>query len=140
MEALWAEREHLLLGLAVGLLQGTVGVGGGVLVTTYMSIASDMEVHRICATALLAGLVRALPVYLVFFILFALDSRFMEHVCYTTCRPRAHTTVKRLFSQHSANKGTCIHTRVVFFFLQSARDETFIFSVKPETKLLFSES
>jgi uncharacterized membrane protein YfcA len=49
-EALWAEREHLLLGVAVGLLQGTVGVGGGVLVTTYMSIMSDMEVHRICAT------------------------------------------------------------------------------------------
>lgn len=49
-EALWAEREHLLLGLAVGMLQGTVGVGGGVLVTTYMSIMSDMQVHRICAT------------------------------------------------------------------------------------------
>jgi uncharacterized membrane protein YfcA len=56
-EALWAEREHLLLGVAVGLLQGTVGVGGGVLVTTYMSIMSDMEVHRICATALCATLV-----------------------------------------------------------------------------------
>ena len=56
-EAIWAEREHLLLGLAVGMLQGTVGVGGGVLVTTYMSIMSDMEVHRICATALLATLV-----------------------------------------------------------------------------------
>ena len=56
-EALWAEREHLALGVAVGLLQGTVGVGGGVLVTTYMSIMSDMEVHRICATALCATLV-----------------------------------------------------------------------------------
>lgn len=56
-EALWVEREHLLLGVAVGLLQGTVGVGGGVLVTTYMSIMSDMEVHRICATALCATLV-----------------------------------------------------------------------------------
>ena len=56
-EALWAEREHLALGVAVGLLQGTVGVGGGVLVTTYMSIVSDMEVHRICATALCATLV-----------------------------------------------------------------------------------
>ena len=56
-EALWAEREHLGLGVAVGLLQGTVGVGGGVLVTTYMSIMSDMEVHRICATALCATLV-----------------------------------------------------------------------------------
>jgi hypothetical protein len=31
-DAIWAEREHLALGLAVGLLQGTVGVGGGVLV------------------------------------------------------------------------------------------------------------
>jgi uncharacterized membrane protein YfcA len=41
----------------VGMLQGTVGVGGGVLVTTYMSIMSDMEVHRICATALCATLV-----------------------------------------------------------------------------------
>lgn len=37
--------------------QGTVGVGGGVVVTTYMSIMSDVEVHRICATALLATLV-----------------------------------------------------------------------------------
>ena len=56
-EAIWVEREHLLLGVAVGMLQGTVGVGGGVLVTTYMSIMSDMEVHRICATALCATLV-----------------------------------------------------------------------------------
>ena len=30
----------------MGLLQGTVGIGGGVLVTTYMSVATDMEVHR----------------------------------------------------------------------------------------------
>jgi len=56
-EAMWAEREHLLLGLAVGMLQGTVGVGGGVLVTMYMSLMGEMEVHRICATALLATLV-----------------------------------------------------------------------------------
>ena len=56
-EALIAERENFLIGLAVGMIQGTVGVGGGVLVTTYMSMFSDMEVHRICATALMATLV-----------------------------------------------------------------------------------
>jgi uncharacterized membrane protein YfcA len=55
--ALWNEREHLALGLGVGLLQGTVGIGGGVLVTTYMSIVGDTEVHRMCATALCATLV-----------------------------------------------------------------------------------
>jgi uncharacterized membrane protein YfcA len=55
--ALWNEREHLAVGLGVGLLQGTVGIGGGVLVTTYMSIVGDTEVHRMCATALCATLV-----------------------------------------------------------------------------------
>ena len=35
-------------------LQGTVGVGGGVLVSAYLTGMTDMEVHRICGTALLA--------------------------------------------------------------------------------------
>lgn len=56
-QALLNEKDNLILGIAVGLLQGTVGIGGGVLVTTYMSVATDMEVHRICATALMATLV-----------------------------------------------------------------------------------
>mmetsp|Transcript_12443 Transcript_12443/g.57613 ORF Transcript_12443/g.57613 Transcript_12443/m.57613 type:complete len:364 (-) Transcript_12443:221-1312(-) len=56
-QALLNEKENLLLGISVGLLQGTVGIGGGVLVTTYMSVFTDMEVHRICATALMATLV-----------------------------------------------------------------------------------
>ena len=60
--ALWNEREHLALGLGVGLLQGTVGIGGGVLVTTYMSIVGDTEVHRMCATALCATLVTSTAV------------------------------------------------------------------------------
>ncbi len=54
IEALSAEREMLALGAACGLLQGTVGVGGGVLVSAYLTGMTDMEVHRICGTALLA--------------------------------------------------------------------------------------
>ena len=54
VEALSAERQYLALGLAVGLLQGTIGVGGGVLVTSYLTAMTDMEVHSICGTALLA--------------------------------------------------------------------------------------
>ena len=54
---LWKESEYLALGVAVGLMQGTVGVGGGVLVTTYLStFGGDMEVHTICATSLLTTL------------------------------------------------------------------------------------
>jgi hypothetical protein len=56
-EALKAEKEFLALGAACGLLQGTVGVGGGVLVSAYLTGMTDMEIHRICGTALLATVI-----------------------------------------------------------------------------------
>lgn len=62
MEALRGEREMLALGVACGLLQGTVGVGGGVLVSAYLTGMTDMEVHRICGTALLATVLTNLAV------------------------------------------------------------------------------
>ena len=62
IEAIKAEREFLALGAACGLLQGTVGVGGGVLVSAYLTGATDMEVHRICGTALLATVITNLAV------------------------------------------------------------------------------
>ena len=62
LAALSAEREMLGLGVAVGLLQGTIGVGGGVLVTSYLTAMTDMEVHRICGTALLATVITNLAV------------------------------------------------------------------------------
>ena len=54
MKALEGEREILALGVCCGMLQGTVGVGGGVLLSAYLTGLTDMEVHRICGTALLA--------------------------------------------------------------------------------------
>ena len=62
LAALSAERDFLALGVAVGVLQGTIGVGGGVLVTSYLTAATDMEVHRTCGTALLATVITNLAV------------------------------------------------------------------------------
>ena len=36
---------------------GTVGIGGGVLVSAYLTAMSEMEVHRICGTSLLATVI-----------------------------------------------------------------------------------
>ena len=62
MDALYNEREYVYLGIAVGLIQGTVGIGGGVLVTSYLSAETDLEVHRIAATALLCTLLTNIAV------------------------------------------------------------------------------
>lgn len=62
LEAIKAEKEFLALGVACGMLQGTVGVGGGVLVSAYLTGMTDMEVHRICGTALLATVLTNLAV------------------------------------------------------------------------------
>ena len=42
MDALYNEREYVYLGIAVGLIQGTVGIGGGVLVTSYLSAGDGL--------------------------------------------------------------------------------------------------
>ncbi len=62
IDALYNEREYVYLGIAVGLIQGTVGIGGGVLVTSYLSAETDLEVHRIAATALLCTLLTNIAV------------------------------------------------------------------------------
>jgi len=61
-DVLYNEREYVYLGIAVGLIQGTVGIGGGVLVTSYLSAETDMEVHRIAATALMCTLLTNIAV------------------------------------------------------------------------------